>query len=114
MSGLSFDLLGSGNNSAPDFVTRPETRRFAEADFYTLTGQADDVITLALVETSNWGLASNDARLTLFAPSGAQVITFDSNGQQEVTLPESGTYVVRVQANNLVSTGSYDLELECL
>ena len=47
----------------------------AEADFYTLAGQADDVITLALVEPSNWGISSNDARLTLFAPSGAQATT---------------------------------------
>ena len=88
----------------------------AEAEFYTLTGQANDVITLTLVETSNWGgtAGSADARLTLFAPSGAEVVTFDSNGQQQVTLPESGTYIVRIQANNLVSTGSYDLGLECL
>ena len=85
----------------------------AEADFYTLTGQADDVITLALVETSNWGLSSNDARLTLFAPEGAKVISFDSNGQQQITLPESGTYVVRITAENFVTTGTYDLGLEC-
>ena len=31
----------------------------------------------------------------------------------QLTLPESGTYVVRVNANTLMSTGTYSVGLEC-
>ncbi len=55
----------------------------------------------------------NDARLTLFSPTGVEVILFDSNAQQQITLVETGTYLLRIQANNLTSTGFYELGLEC-
>ena len=29
-------------------------------------------------------------------------------------LPAAGTYVIRVSATNLATTGSYDLNLECM
>ena len=51
--------------------------------------------------------------MTVLAPSGTEVITFDSNAQQQLTLPETGMYLIRLNANNLVSTGSYNLGLEC-
>lgn len=87
-----------------------------EVDLFTFTGQMGEVVTIALAETSDWGgNGFNDARATLFSPTGAQVgVQFDSNSQQEFTLPESGSYTIRVNANNLVSTGSYNLWLQCL
>ncbi len=86
-----------------------------EVDLITFQGTAGQVIDLTLVEASNWAGASsvNDARATLFAPSGAQVGQFDSNAQQTFTLPESGTYIVRINANNLVATGLYNIGMEC-
>ncbi len=90
-----------------------------EVDQFFFKGQVGQVIDLTLVETSNWsgslgsGRTSNDARGTLFAPSGAEVGQFDSNTQQTFTLTENGTYVIRVNANNLVSTGTYNLGMEC-
>ena len=83
-----------------------------EADLFTFAGTAGDVIALTLVETTSWGptcCGTNDARMTLFSSAGAELAFFDSNGQLEVTLPADGTYLIRVTANNLVSTGSYDL-----
>ena len=88
-----------------------------EVDLLTFTGTAGQVVDLTLVETSAWGGVagiSNDARGQLFAPSGDAVGgAFDSNTQVTHTLPETGTYIVRINANNLVSTGSYNLGMEC-
>ena len=86
----------------------------ADVDLFTFTGQAQDMISLTLTETSNWGSSINDARATVFAPTGDQLILFDSNSQQNVALPENGTYTIRVNANNLLSIGSYDLGVECI
>src|SRR5262249_2768592 len=52
-------------------------------------------------------------RATLFSPSGVQVSFFDANTQRSFTLTENGVYLVRVNANNLANTGSYNLGLEC-
>jgi hypothetical protein len=67
------------------------------------------------VETTDWGGPNGtyDARATIFSPSGAQLLYMDSNDQNHVTLPEDGTYVFRVNANVLVATGSYNLDLLC-
>jgi uncharacterized protein YjdB len=88
-----------------------------EVDQYTFEGTAGDLISLMLVETTDWGgfQGGNDARGILYAPSGAEVGgVFDSNIMPEYTLPETGTYVLRVYANNLVSTGDYNLGLESI
>ena len=86
-----------------------------EVDLITFTGNTNEVVTLTLVETSNWGglQGRNDARVTLFTPSAVPLGFFDSDGQQQFALPNGGTYVIRLNANNLVSTGSYDLGLQC-
>ena len=39
--------------------------------------------------------------------------TYDSNIQPQITLPESGTYVIQLNANNLVTSGSFNLSLTC-
>ena len=85
-----------------------------EVDEFTFTGQAEDVITLTLAETSNWGASYMGVRLTLFSPTGVQVVRFDSNDQKDnITLPETGVYTIRINASDLVSTGSYNLGLVC-
>ena len=78
-------------------------------------GSAGDLIALTLVETTNWGgsFGASDALGTLRAPSGTVVGTYDSNTQPQITWPESGTYVIQLNANNLVSTGSFNLSLTC-
>ena len=50
----------------------------------------------------------------MFAPSGAAVGSLRSNSQATFTLPEAGTYVIRVSATNLATTGSYNLNFECM
>ena len=87
-----------------------------EADFYNFTGNVGDVIEVTLTETgSSWGgsFGDNDPRATVFSPTGAVVVAFDATKRQEITLTESGTYLVRINANQLTATGSYNLGLDC-
>jgi hypothetical protein len=50
----------------------------------------------------------------VFSPTAAVVVSFNGSDQRQLTLPESGTYVIQVRASDFVSTGSYGLGLECL
>src|SRR2546425_876101 len=50
----------------------------------------------------------------VFRPEGAKLITFNANSQQQLTLPDTGTYIIQVHASDLVSTGAYSLGLEGL
>jgi hypothetical protein len=88
-----------------------------EVDYFRFEGSLDDIVEFTLVETSNWGGSSGsvDARMTIFPPDplGTPFGPFDSNALEEITLPETGEYLVRVTANNLVTTGSYNLGFEC-
>ncbi len=43
----------------------------------------------------------------------SKLFSFDSNAQREFFLPQSGAYLIRINANNMVSAGSYNLGLEC-
>ena len=56
---------------------------------------------------------STSAELTLLGPSGAVVGVLRSNSQANFTLPESGTYIIRVSASNLSTIGSYRVTLGC-
>ena len=85
----------------------------AEVDFFTFEAQAGDDIFLTLVETGGWG-GSPDPQATLFDPMNVALLTFDATSTQRFAIEASGTYVVRLRANNLFSTGSYSLGLEYL
>jgi hypothetical protein len=39
---------------------------------------------------------------------------FDSNTQQSIVAPETGVYTLRINANNLVGTGDYNVGTSCL
>src|SRR5262245_48847178 len=71
---------------------------------------------MALVSTGELATnrGSNSVALTLFAPSGSAVGILTSNSLGQFTLPETGTYVIRVNASNLSTTGSYNLDCECI
>src|SRR5260370_30943816 len=82
-----------------------------EVDLVTFVGQANQVVLLTLVNTTNWGFAMANA--TVLAPSGATVVTFSANGQRQMTLTETGTYTVVINANDLVTGGGYNIGLGC-
>ncbi len=85
-----------------------------EADLFTFTGTANDVRDVTLIETgTGWGGVgnTNDPRATIFAPSGVQVDAFDTNSRRQLTLAETGTYLVRVNANQVAATGTYNVGL---
>jgi uncharacterized protein (TIGR03437 family) len=84
----------------------------AQVDQITFTGQANQRVTLTL--TASGFPFGATATATVFSPAAVVVTTFDANSQRQLTLTESGTYLIQVRANNLVSTGSYSLGLECL
>jgi len=86
-----------------------------ETDFYTFTGSAGDVVFTTLTEGAGFNSGGQTPRLRVYAPSGVQVGSHqDANSVRQDTLQESGTYVVRVQANTLIHTGTYHIGLEGL
>ena len=100
---LNCGSLPSGNIEFP-----------GEVDLITFSGHTGQVIDLTLVQTAGFDAIRNIfARFTLFSPTNVQLGTFDANTQQSFTLPETGIYLVRVNASNLFHTGSYNLGLEC-
>ena len=86
----------------------------AQTDQYSLTGSSGDLITLTLAKTGGWSAFGSAPRVTLLAPSGTETANFIGNGQQDIVLPESGTYDIRINANNLVTTGSYSFGYSCI
>ena len=102
-------------NLAPGDVVASTISAAAEVDIYTFAGQTGDQVLVTLGQTggfnSGFGIL---ARATVIAPSGTQVDQFNASGQRILTLTESGTFIIRVDANNVVNTGSYGLGLERL
>jgi hypothetical protein len=88
---------------------------FGEADFYGFSGDAGDELALTLVQLTGFGAdSSQKARVTLFAPSGAEGPALLANGEQRVTLAETGAYLLRVVGGaSRQTTGTYNLGLEC-
>ncbi|MDR4493775.1 MAG: hypothetical protein R3B74_05015 [Nitrospirales bacterium] len=84
----------------------------AEADLFTFTGTAGQVVTIQLAETSGFTPVSQFPFATVFSPTGVALQSFGPS-QPTLTLPASGTYVIKVTANNLVATGAYELGLDC-
>src|SRR5207247_515569 len=83
-----------------------------EVDRITFCGQANHRVTLTLAAGGFPSFVT--ATATLFSPTGEQLLVFNANSQQQVTLAATGTYVIQIRASNFVSTGSYSLGLECL
>jgi uncharacterized protein YjdB len=88
----------------------------AQVDLYTFTGAANELITLTLATTSGFSSSLTFPTACLIAPSNVVVECFGANpgNQRTHTLLETGTYLVRVNANNFVTTGSYALGLESI
>ena len=88
-----------------------------EIDVFTFTGQAGDVILLTTAETSGFTGYGDDVITTLYSPSAMEVARYRtvSNGNQvQVTLPETGTYVIDIWSIRYTPTGTYNLGLEQL
>jgi len=70
---------------------------------------------MTITETTDWGgsLGANGARATVFSSSGVELAQVTSNGMVDIVVPATGSYLVRVSANNLTATGSYQLSLAC-
>jgi len=86
----------------------------AEVDIFNFVGSAGDVILLTAGKTSGFSSFGSAARVRLLSPSLTEILVFDTNAQRGDTLPETGTYTIEVTANNLTSTGGYNLGYECL
>ena len=73
------------------------------------------IISLAIASTGGFASSpsSRSVVLTMFAPSGAVVVTLASNSQSLYTLPTNDMYTIRVNANNLATTGSYSVRRIC-
>ena len=84
----------------------------ADIDLFTFSGQAGQAIILTLTTTGGFS-AFVGPQITVFSPVLDQLALFNGTGQQQITLPTTGTYVFRVTANNLFGVGSYNLDLSC-
>jgi hypothetical protein len=86
-----------------------------ETDLFSHMGQAGEIISLTLASTG--GFASNgggrSVSLSVFAPSGLLAGSLRSNDQANFTLPEAGAYIIRVNATNLATTGTYEVRFAC-
>jgi hypothetical protein len=96
----------------PGTITAP-----GQVDRYLFAGQAGQVVSLALASTG--GFSSNystltGAELSLIAPSGTVLGILRSNSQGNFTLRATGIHIIRVRASNLSTTGSYNVNLECI
>ena len=96
------------NLSCGTLLSNREITAASQVDQITFTGQANERKTLTLTS------GSFTATATVFSPTGTVVIIFNANSQQQLILPETGTYVIQIRASNLVSTGTYHIGLECL
>ena len=88
-----------------------------QVDFFTFSGTMGATVDLTLVRTEGWPFYFSDGSpsATVFAPSGANVVSFQATPStlNPLTLLETGTYVVRITANTLVATGTYNIGLSC-
>jgi len=104
-------------NLACGTLTSGRISAAGETDRFSFAGQAGQIISLALASTGGFATnpgSSGSVELMVFAPSGALIGHLRSNSQGNVTLPVTGSYAIRVNATNLATTGSYNLNLECL
>ncbi len=86
----------------------------AQVDQYTYAAQAGGMATLTLADTggfnSFYGVVAN---ATIFDPNGKVVLTFQANSQQQFTFAITGTYLIQVESNDLVTGGTYNLGVVC-
>jgi hypothetical protein len=83
----------------------------AQVDQYTYAATAGGIVTLTLVDTSNFGFAA--AFATMFDPTGNVVLNIQANSQQQITFLLTGTYLLQVHSTDLVTGGTYNLGLVC-
>src|SRR2546422_179058 len=86
----------------------------AQVDQFTFSCQNNDRVTLTLASVGFSVGSGASATATVFSPSAAVVVTFNANGQQQVTLPETGTYGIQTRVSNCDSFGSYTIGRVCL
>jgi hypothetical protein len=102
--------------SCEGFLVSGTIASAGQVDTYTFSGTAGHFITVTLALTAGFPNVPQAPRATLIAPSNTVIDFFDARpgNQRNYTLEESGTYILRVNANDLVATGSYSLSVACI
>jgi len=94
------------------------TASIAEAgqqDIYTMDAMSGDIINFMLVQTS--GFAGTAVNLELFDPSGNLMNPArgnNANSEFRFTLSTTGTYIVRINSYDYISSGTYSVGIEKL
>jgi hypothetical protein len=91
-------------------LTSGSLTSLGQLDQYTFQGQANEILTLTLVDTGN---NTGAAFVSLFAPSGQALTSFSANSQQQISLSATGTYVIQVVGGYYTAKGQYNLGLVC-
>jgi hypothetical protein len=94
--------LTVGGGATPGSIDDP-----AETDMFTFGGTAGNSASITLA-----GIAGFSATATLYDPNGSSMLTFTPGTQSIGSLPSTGTYVISIRATNLVSSGSYNIQVQ--
>jgi uncharacterized protein YdeI (BOF family) len=105
MTGISSSLSMGG--VLADSLGRP-----AEVDYFTFSGQQGEVVQLVVARTS--GNSNFKPYISVYAPNSPStpMSQFWYDQDKQFTLPRTGTYLVRIQDDNLQDTGHYRVGLE--
>lgn len=111
---FSLPVIAMAQSDTPiavgDTVNGELTADATSAD-YSLQGHSGDVVSIRLTSDAF------DSYLTLTSPDGQVLVTDDDSaggsnaGILDYNLPDDGTYTIRVDSYNQISTGEYTLEV---
>ncbi len=99
--------LEAGDTVSGSIATR------AEVDLYTFTGAAGQQWTFALSEGGGFVGHAPTSLAIVMSPAGDEIGRLDGTHRRQltVTLPSAGRFIVRIQATDAISTGSYQFLL---
>lgn len=83
-----------------------------ETELFTFDATAGVGVTISLTETSGF-VGAADPRAWLYSPTTDFLTQFDAPFALAFVPLDSGTHLIRIAANDLFTTGSYELGLTC-
>jgi hypothetical protein len=85
-----------------------------DIDLVRLPASAGDFITISLVETSGFSTMFQTVQLTLLTPTLDSIARFGALTRQDIVLPATGTYLMRLSGAPVGATGTYAVNVACL
>src|SRR5262249_44008546 len=89
-------------------------RDIGQVDLFAFDATAGDIRFLTFVATTSFAITGQTPHAVVLSPTGVTVLSFAARVQQQLAMPETGRYVVTVQASGLTATGAFVLGMDCL